>query len=189
MSRSFSRRGETVRATFSDVEVELLRSLHAQLDVLLEQPDDGDPVIRRLFPPPVLGDDEVQAEVRSLLLADLLASRRSGLEAFVALLDRATPHRSGWRVELREDEPLLVLGVLNDIRLAIGASVDIEAIDRDRVDEDDPLAYRLAVMDHLAWLQEQLLELLDPASVEHRRHHDRGDDPDGDHPHDDPTAG
>jgi hypothetical protein len=188
VSRSFSRRGDVVRASFSDVEVELLRSLHAQLDVLLEQPDDGDPVIRRLFPPPVLGDDEVQAEVRSLLLADLLASRRAGLEAFVELLDRATPHRSGWRVELRDDEPLLVLGVLNDIRLAIGASVDIDAIDREQVVEDDPMAYRLAVMDHLAWLQEQLLELLDPPSVEHRRHHhDLADEQPG--RDDDPTVG
>jgi hypothetical protein len=175
VTRSFVRRGDTIRATFSPLEEDLLRSLHDQLDTLLTQPDDGDPVIRRLFPPPVLGDDEVQAEVRDLLTAELLAQRRAGLEAFVALLDRGTEHRGALRVELRDDEPLLVLGVLNDIRLAIGASIDIDALDRETITAEDPLAYRLAVMDHLAALQEQLLEIVDPASVVHR------DDPDAHH--------
>ena len=64
-------------------------------------------------------------------------------------------------VDLAEDEPLQVLGVLNDIRLAIGARIDIEAIDRDQVSEDDPVAYPIAVMDHLGWWQEQLLAILD----------------------------
>ena len=58
-----------------------------------------------------------------------------------------------------------MLGVLNDLRLAIGAQVGIESLERDRLDPDDPVTYRVAVMDHLGWLQEQLLHVLDPSST------------------------
>jgi hypothetical protein len=89
----------------------------------------------------------------------LLADRLAGLEAVVALLDRGRHRAAGTSSTCVDDEPLLVLGVLNDIRLAIGARIDIEALDRDRVGEDDPVAFPLAVMDHLGWWQEQLLIL------------------------------
>lgn len=165
MSRTFRRHGDAIRADFQRVEVNLLRSLRDQLATTLEEADPDDPVMRRLFPPAVLGDADVEEEVRRLVVDDLLATRLAGLEALVTLLARGTPNRGGGsRVDLVDDEPLLVLGVLNDVRLAIGARLDVEALDRDRLDPEDPVAYRLAIMDHLGWWQEQLLALIDPTA-------------------------
>ena len=169
MSRTFRRHGRAIRATFGKGELELLRSLRDQLRDTLTAPDPDDPVIKRLFPPAVLGDPEAEREMRALLVDDLLASRLAGLEALVELLDRATPHRNSVRIDLVEDEPLLVLGVLNDVRLAIGARIDIEALDRDAIADDDPVQYRLALMDHLGWWQEQLLAVMSssPGTLDH----------------------
>jgi hypothetical protein len=162
MSRVFQRDGEVIRARFAPEEVELLRTLQDGMRQALDEGGDDDPVIERLFPRAVSGDDEADAELRRLLRDDLLASRLVGLDALIRILDRCEPHRGKLRVDLVEDEPLLVLGVINDLRLAIGARVGIEDLDRDHLPEDDALAYRLAVMDHLGWWQEQLLALLDP---------------------------
>jgi hypothetical protein len=177
MPRHFRRHGDGVRATLQPFEVALLRSTRDQLRGLLLGGDADEPVLRRLFPTAVLGDADADAEVRTWLHADLFAARLAGLDALVEVLDRAEPVRGGVRVYLVEDEPLLVLGVLNDLRLAIGATIDVDALDRDAVREDDPVAYPLAVMDHLGWLQEQLLAVLDPSSVQHaqqRHEEDRG---------------
>jgi hypothetical protein len=162
MSRVFQRDGEVIRARFAPEEVELLRTLQDGMRQALDEGGDDDPVIERLFPRAVSDDDEADAELRRLLRDDLLASRLVGLDALIRILDRCEPHRGKLRVDLVEDEPLLVLGVINDLRLAIGARVGIEDLDRDHLPEDDALAYRLAVMDHLGWWQEQLLALLDP---------------------------
>ena len=175
--RSFRRSRGGVRAQFDRVEVELLRTAREELRSTLERHDPNDPVMRRLFPPMVLGDEQAEAETRALLHDELLEERLRGLDALVALLERGEAHRGGVRLELREDEPLLVLGVLNDLRLAIGASIDIEAIDRERADDDEVLGYRLAVMDHFAWMQEQLLGILDPPSVRHSEAFDDEHDP------------
>lgn len=145
-------------------EVELLHSVREALRRTLEGQDPHDPVIERLFPPTVLGDEESDADLRSMIHDDLLRDRLAGLDALVELLDRGTTRGGALQVDLVEEEPLLVLGVLNDVRLAVGARIGIEHVDRAAVDRDDPLAYHLAVMDHLGLLQEQLLEVLDPPS-------------------------
>ena len=148
-----------------DFELELLRSLRTGLRALLDDPTPQDPVVQRLFPVAVVGDDAADAELRRLLWDDLLRDRLHGLDAVAAILARGQKHRGRFRVDLEEDEPTLVLGVLNDIRLTLGARLGIEHLDRDEVDEQHPAAPTLAVMDHLAWLQEDLLRVLDPPSV------------------------
>jgi hypothetical protein len=167
MSRTFRRVGDVVRATFHPAEVELIRRLHDELLTSLKVRDRDDPVIRRLFPPAVLGDAEVEDQVRALLDDALLADRLSSLDVLVQLLDRGTTHRGRLRIDLVEDEPLVVLRVLNDVRLAIGARLDVEALDRDEVTAEDPEAYPLAIMDHLAWWQEQIVSIIDPPSTSH----------------------
>jgi hypothetical protein len=163
--RTFRRHGDRIRMQLEPVEVELLRTTREGVRAALAGGDLTDPIVRRLFPRTLDGDDEAEAELRRLLHDDLLASRLAGLDALVELLDRGSPHRGNLRVELQDDEPLLVLGVLNDLRLAIGARVGIEDLEREQLSEDDPVLYRLAVMDHLAGMQEQLLAILDPPSV------------------------
>jgi hypothetical protein len=123
--------------------------------------------VRRLFPVTVLGDQEADDELRGLIHDDLAGVKREGLRALDELLDRGVTKGREVRVELTADDTLLVLGVLNDLRLAIGARIGIEDLDRDEVDPDSPLAYRLAVMDHLGGWQELLLGIVDPPSVRH----------------------
>jgi hypothetical protein len=163
--RNFRRHGDRIRMQLEPIEVELLRTTRDGVRAALAGGDTTDPIVRRLFSRTLEGDEEADAELRRLLHDDLLASRLAGLDALVEVLDRGTTHRGNLRVDLRDDEPLLVLGVLNDLRLAIGARVGIEELDREALSDDDPVTYRLAVMDHLAGLQEQLLAILDPPSV------------------------
>lgn len=164
MSRSFRRHGDGVRMQLEDVEVELLETLQTALRTALEAGDPHDPIVRRLFPATVSGDEEADADLRGMIHEDLLRQRLSGLDELVGLLGRGARRGATVRVDLEEDEPLLVLGVLNDLRLAIGAQIDVEHLDREQLDPQGTTAYRVAVMDHLAWLQEQLLRVLDPAS-------------------------
>ncbi len=161
MTATFVRRGDLIRLQLRPQEVDLLVRLAGELRTALEEPGPDDPVAARLFPPAVLGDPDADREVRDLLADALLADRLAGLESVLELVARGRRSKGRLVVDLEEDEPLLVLGVLNDIRLAIGARIDIEAIDRDRVAEHDPVAYPIAVMDHLGWWQEQLLAILD----------------------------
>lgn len=165
MSRHFRRHGDGVRMQLDAIEVDLLHGLEQGLRAALEGNDIDDPVVARLFPPTVGGDDEADRELRGLIHDDLLRSRLASLDTLLALLERGTRRGRGIRVDLVDEEPLLVLGVLNDLRLAIGAQVGIGSLEREQLDPDDPVTYRVAVMDHLAWLQEQLLQVLDPAST------------------------
>lgn len=162
MSRTFSRQDGTIRWTLHPREVELLHQLAADLRRALDPQVPADDAVRaRLFPPTVLGDPTADAEVRDLIGEALLADRLTALEEVVALLERGKLRRGRRVTDLVEDEPVQVLTVLNDIRLAIGARIDVEALDRDAVGEEDEAALPLAVMDHLGWWQEQLLSLLD----------------------------
>jgi hypothetical protein len=172
VSAAFRRAGDRVRMELEPFEVLLLRSTRDGVRDALLSGEADDPILRRLFPPAVSGDDDADAELRGLLHDDLLGSRLAGLDAIVEILDRGRDHRGRRRVDLIDDEPQLVLGVLNDLRLAIGARVGVERLDpeellrlRRSAAEDDPVVYRLAVMDHLGGLQEQLLAILDPESV------------------------
>lgn len=167
MSPEASREGDAVVVHLERFEVDLLRSLPGALRSLLDEPDPDDPAVDRLFPACAIGDDEVDAEVRRLIYDDLLAARLEAVDAFVAVLERGRRRRGG-RVEVRleEEEPEMVLGVLNDVRLTLGARIGIDRLDRDEVDEDHPAAQSLAVMDHLAWMQDEILRAVDPVSVD-----------------------
>lgn len=155
-------------------EVELVRDLVGSLTHVLDDPDPDDAAVARLFPRAVGDDDEADAELRRLIHDDLVGVKRAGLEALRALLDGGTWRGRELRVALEPDDALLVLGVCNDLRLAIAARVGFAKIEARELDPDDPDVYRLAVIDHLGLWQELLLELLDPPAV--RR--DTGLDPD-----------
>jgi hypothetical protein len=149
--------------------------LIASLAEVLAGRDPRDVAVQRLFPRTVLGDDDADAELRGLIHDDLAGVKRAGLDALSALLDGGTRRGQNLRVELTPDDTLLLLGVLNDLRLAIGARVGIEDLDRDDVDPDSALGYRLAVMDHLGLWQELLLEIVDPPAVRIHDHDLTGD--------------
>jgi hypothetical protein len=106
MGRTFQAHGDIIRATFEPIEVELLVGLRDELDASLRSGDTDDPAVARLFPTAVLGDQQADRELRSLLRDDLLGARLDGLQALVDLLEKGRPHRGGVRVELSADDAL-----------------------------------------------------------------------------------
>lgn len=168
MTPAFVPSADGVRMQLRDEEVDLLRRLRDELAAVLRAGDRGDAVTRRLFPPAVTGDDEADDELRRLMHDDLLQSRLTALEEVLGYLERAHREKRRQVVDLVEGEPVLVLGVLNDLRLALGARVGFDLLEgRDDLTTDDPRLPSLAVMDHLAMWQEQLLAVLDPVSTAH----------------------
>lgn len=155
-----------MRVELEDFEVDLLRSLPGGLRALLDERDHDDPAMARLFPTAVVDDDDADDELRRFIFEDLLEARLDALAEVEAILDRGVERRGKLRIDLVEDEPALVLGVLNDIRLTLGARIGMEHLDRDEIDLHHPAAATLAVMDHLGWFQEQLLRAIDPVSVD-----------------------
>lgn len=160
-----AREGDGVRVDLEEVEVELLRALPGGLRTLLDEPDPDDPAVTRLFPAAVSGDDEADHELRRLIFDDLVRSRLEGLEVVGSMLERGEQRRGRLRLHLSDDEPEALLGILNDIRLTLWARLGIDELDRDAIGLDHPAAPTLAVVDHLAWFQEELLRVIDPPSV------------------------
>lgn len=148
----------------------LLLTLLDDLDEAIDGPTD-DPVVQRLFPRAVEGEDDADAEFRMLLAGDLLLQRHEAIQGCRDLLTagRRLPGSSTVRVTLRDDEPTMLLQVLNDVRLALAARVGATAVElRQLVDDDDVETHRaLETMDLLAWCQMQLLEHIDPVSARH----------------------
>lgn len=167
MSPAFVRHGDAVRMQLRDEEVGLLRRLRDELHAVLTHGSADDPVTTRFFPATVSGDDDADTELRRLIHDDLLESRLVALDEMLAYLDRAERHRRRQVVDLVEGEPVLVLGVLNDMRLALGARVGLEHVELRDLHVDDEVAGSLAVMDYLAMWQEQLLAVLDPPATSH----------------------
>lgn len=156
-----------VRMQLRDEEVDLLRRLRDELQAVLQSGDDAD-VTGRLFPAAVTGDAEADDELRRLIHDDLLEGRLAALEDVLGYLDRATRQRRRQVVDLVDEEPAVVLGVLNDMRLALGARVGHDLVEgRDVLSREDPRLSTLVVMDYLAMWQEQLLAVLDPVATAH----------------------
>jgi uncharacterized protein DUF2017 len=153
--------GDRVRVRLSHDEVAVLRGLPDQLRTVLAE-GDQEPVNRRLFPPAYLevADVERDAEYRRLMHDDLVQAKLANLALVTDTLARGTSSIRRWTVELTEDEAAAWLGVLNDLRLALGVRLDItEDFDGD-VDDTDPRAPALRLLSYLGWLEEQLLDAL-----------------------------
>lgn len=125
-----------------------------------------DPVIERLAPPASIGDAEADHELRRMLRSDLLDGRAERLVRFAAELlswrDRgSTEDPSHVTVIVAAEVAMHVVQGLNDIRLALGAQIAVEALDRDAIPDGDPRGLTLELMDRLGGLQHGLIELLD----------------------------
>ena len=162
MAGSFKRIGnDRVRVRLANDEVAVLRGLPDQLRTVLGEGED-EPVNRRLFPPAYLdvADIEHDAEFHRLMHDDLVAEKLTNLDLVTGTLARGTSSVRRWTVELTDEEATAWLGVLNDLRLALGVRLDItEDFDGD-VDDTDPRAPALRLLSYLGWLEEQLLEAL-----------------------------
>lgn len=143
-----TRSGE-YRLRLSEAERALLRMLHGELGILLDDPDDPD--LRRLYPP-AHQDPEREAEYRGLVGDQLEHGRARALETVERALDGET---------LTAEEADAWLRVLNDLRLILGTRLDVtEETMLGELDPADPNAQQYAVYAYLSWLQEQLVAAL-----------------------------
>jgi hypothetical protein len=142
-----------VRLSLNANEQLLLRDLLDQLEPLLGDPDD--PALRRLFPP-AYSDDESDEQYRSLVRDQLVSGRAKSLATVRATLGEKT------LTAKQADE---WLRALNDLRLVLGTRLDVtEDLDYGAIDLNEPRGRDLAVYGYLSWLQEQLVDALQPAS-------------------------
>jgi hypothetical protein len=162
LAGSFKRIGrDRLRVRLTQDEVAVLRGLPDQLRTVLGE-DEDEPVNRRLFPPAYLdvADVERDSEYHRLMHDDLVNEKLANLDLVTGSLGRGSTTVRRWTVELTDEEAAAWLGVLNDLRLALGVRLDVtEDFDGD-VDDTDPRAPALHLLSYLGWLEEQLLDAL-----------------------------
>jgi hypothetical protein len=165
VAATFRRVGrDRVRVRLGHDEVTVLRGLPEQLRAVLTEPAD-DPVNRRLFPPAYLEPDDAERddEYRRLMHDDLVQAKLANLEVVTGTLARGTPTMRRWTVDLTVEEATAWLGVLNDLRLALGVRLEITEDFDGQVDDADPRAPAMHLLSYLGWLEEHLLEALSSA--------------------------
>jgi hypothetical protein len=154
------RRDGSVDVTFTEPEVDLLRSIVDQMGHVLEAPEETSHT-ERLFPPAYLDDPAAQDEFARLMTDDLLEGKRRALRSVVGTLERMQTKRGGRHVRLKADEAQDWLAVLNDARLTLGTRLAItqETYDTE-IDPESPDALAHDVFRYLGYVEEYLLDAL-----------------------------
>ena len=130
----------------------LLSDLLDELERLLDDPDD--PELRRLFPP-AYSDQADDEQYRSLVRDQLVSGRAKALAMVRETMDREN---------LDVEEADQWLRALNDMRLVLGTRWDVtEQMDYGKLDLGEQRGRELAIYGYLSWLQEQLVEALQPS--------------------------
>jgi hypothetical protein len=132
----------------SPPERELLRALPAELELLLDAPEDPD--LRRLFPA-AYEDAAAQDEYARLVGGELFDGRRRAL---------ATIRETVGRERLTAEQAESWLTGLTALRLMLGTRLDVREDEVPSFDPSDPRAQEWAVYFYLSWLQEQLVEAM-----------------------------
>jgi hypothetical protein len=147
MSDRFTFTGDGFTLRLPIAERELLASLPGQLVELLDEGDDEDPAVARLFPDAYsAADADLAEEYRRLMNDDLRDRHRAALETLAA----------GAHAEHVSAEDLYAwMTALTQLRLVIGTRIGVT--EEWEPDEDDPAA---GVYGYLSWLQEQVIAAL-----------------------------
>jgi hypothetical protein len=156
--KPFRRRGDECVARLNEAEVSIVGLLLDQLEQLLDADaaDAGsDPVLARLFPEGHRGDRQLADEYRELT-RDGLASGKSDDLATV----RATLPADGGAVRLDPEQAQAWLRTTNDLRLAMGTRLGIEADTEPPEDLSSEEGQQLAVYYWLTGLQGSLVDAL-----------------------------
>ncbi|MFD7429117.1 DUF2017 domain-containing protein [Streptomyces sp. NPDC059814] len=184
--------GGGAAVALDEVEIAILRSLAVQLLELIgpgDEPAEGedplaalfaegpseppaDPALARLFPEAYGdGDDELRAasaEFRRFTENDLRTRKRDDALVVVRTLDGLTPAGDGAVLRLTAEECRSWLGSLNDLRLTIGARLEVSDEDGGeegslyRLPDSDPRKPMVMAYLWLGALQETLIETLMP---------------------------
>ncbi|WP_397519278.1 DUF2017 domain-containing protein [Rhodococcus pyridinivorans] len=126
------------------------------------------PALRRLLPDFHRPDTDAVADVGDDT-ADLNGAMRSLHEPSIidaklaagAVILRTVPEGGG-KVVLNPEQAEAWLYGLNDVRLALGTTLGIDADTPDVLDDDDPRAPHLDVYHWLTWMQDSLVQALQP---------------------------
>lgn len=126
------------------------------------------PAVRRLLPDFHRPDSDAATNADDES-ADLNGAMRSLHEPTIidaklaagAMILRTVPE-SGGRVVLTPEQAESWLYGLNDVRLALGATLDIDDETPEVLDDDDPRAPHLDVYHWLTWVQDSLVQALQP---------------------------
>jgi len=182
-----TRRGGNVRVSLDRTEREIIRMLLIEVMAMLDDSEPGtaadasapaaddleqlvgiteepveppaDPAVRRLLPDAYADDPAAAGEFRRLMDGDLRAAKVSALQRVVTDLD------TGRTLTLTADEVEVWLQALNDVRLVLGVRLDVKEDDDERwarLRPEDPEAALLFAYDQLTWLQQSLVEAVDP---------------------------
>lgn len=141
---------------FEGDEASLLRQLIGEMGELLHEPPPHDPAIARLFP--AAYEDPAEAEAfNELVGSELDRAKKADLE----MVGRALETADDPEVLIARDEIEAWLRALTDMRLALGARLDVtEEKMAGELDPSDPSAASMAVLHWLGWIQESLIEVL-----------------------------
>ena len=141
-----------------DAEASLLRSLIAEMQMLLEADiPDSDAIKTRLFPR-AYENDENEKNFRELTASDLAGAKLDSLRQ----VRDAIGERGAVRVDLGPDDVGGWLRLLTDLRLAIGVRLDVtEDLMSSDIDPDDPNAPAMSVLHWLGWVQGSILERIE----------------------------
>jgi hypothetical protein len=179
----WERVGDSVTTKIDRQEAAVLRGLVTQIDEMLkarvaEAPQDDlaeltgirtgpstapdDPILSRLLPDfhkledgTSKEDRDSAAALRSLHEPELL-DLKTGVAG--VLLDTCPP--GGGMVKLSVEQADAWLSALNDVRLALGTTLDVTEDMPDDLPDDDPRAPHLGVYHWLTWMQESLVTAL-----------------------------
>jgi hypothetical protein len=178
-----------VTADVSQVEAAVLGSAVAQLLQLLGEQDavdddplaamvglpsgdvhrPEDPALARLLPDayrpdasddPEFDADEAATEFRRYTQSDLRAGKRAHA---VTVLESLAALEGAGRLRLDRLQSDAWLGTLNDVRLVVGTRLDVTEQTYQQPPPDDDAAHALQLYSWLGWLQESLLDCLDPS--------------------------
>jgi hypothetical protein len=154
-----------VRLVLDAQEVDVLASLAHGLAVRVADAQGtatDDPVIARFAPTVSRGDHDLDAELRAMLRGDLLSRREERLLAFADEL-RAWQGAESADLDHRLDRDAAMRAVeaLNDLRLALATTIGFDEDLRRTLEDEDPRAEAVRLMDALAWLQGGLIESID----------------------------
>lgn len=155
MRRSSVRVKRTRRGDFElhlpSEERSILKELPRQLRALLSS---DDPALERLFPPAYPDEADLQTEYEQLVRGDLKQQRLSSVDVMEQTIEAS---------RLTEEQLLAWLSALNDLRLILGTKLGAtEDMDSEDMPDDDPLAPSYALYYYLGWLEEQVVEALNP---------------------------
>lgn len=145
---AFRRRGDgDFDVRLSDDERHLIGQLAGQLRELLTT---DHPSLERLFPPPYGDDEERNQGYAALAGSELVEGRLNRLEAMAQQLEATT---------LDEAQLSDWMRCINDVRLVIGTTLDIDGGYRPRADDGDAAAM-FAAYEYLGYLLDRIVHAL-----------------------------